>query len=270
MNDFTILVNSSDGYEDCWAPFFHLLSTYWPGLDRVVLLNTERKRKSFSKVPVQCTCVASRMGQGAPRLTWSECLAAALEQVQTPLVLYLQEDYFLDAPVDAARIASIAQQMLLDTDICHVRLTPYGAYGPFEASGMPGLLRLPSRGRYRISTQAGLWRTDVLRSYLQMNENAWMFEIFGTWRAHRRDELFLLVDCAGKSAPISYIPTGIIKGRWHSAIPALFKKHGLAMNFDGRGFYVEPRPLLRRLHTFARLLRHPSALLKASAARVLG
>ena len=25
MNDLTILVNSSDGFEDCWAPFFPAL-----------------------------------------------------------------------------------------------------------------------------------------------------------------------------------------------------------------------------------------------------
>ena len=44
--DYTVFVNSTDTFEDAWAPFFHLLGDYWPEVDKVVL-NTETKDFSF-------------------------------------------------------------------------------------------------------------------------------------------------------------------------------------------------------------------------------
>ena len=40
---FTVLVNSSDGFEDCWDPFFKLFDKYWPNCNAPIILNTEKK-----------------------------------------------------------------------------------------------------------------------------------------------------------------------------------------------------------------------------------
>jgi hypothetical protein len=259
---FSVLVNSSDGFEDCWAPFFKLFTLQWPHFTEPVLLNTETKDWSYPGVAVTCTKVQP---PGSRKLTWSECLIAALDQVKTSLVLYLQEDYFLSAPVDVPVVEALARQMADDPRIRHIGLTHFGALGPFEPADRPELWKISQESRYRISTQAGLWRTDTLRSYLRPKENGWMFEIFGTLRARRRRELFLTVNREmfgpGRRV-IDYLHTGIIKGRWHPQVPAIFEKSNIHLDYDKRGFYKEPSPAARKLETARALLRNPGAVLE--------
>jgi hypothetical protein len=259
---FSILVNTSDGFEDCWNPFFTLFSLHWPNCTVPIFLNTETKDWSFPELSIHATRVQAKQDV-ARKLSWSECLLGALEQITTPLVLYLQEDYFLSGPTDVARIEEYASLMLRCPEIKHVGLTYFGAAGPFGPTKWPSLWRISDKSRYRVSTQAGLWRVDTLRSYLRAEENGWMFEIFGTWRARRRKELFLTVRRnEAARAPIDYAHTGIVKGRWHPDVPALFARFGIALDFDKRGFY---RPLpwpLGKVGTVRKLISEPKALVK--------
>lgn len=251
---FTVLVNSSDGYEDCWDPFFRLFNLHWPACQAPILLNTELKDWSCPYLPVRCSRVQAAVGR---RLSWSECLLAALDQVTTPLVLYFHEDYFLQAPADVPTIEALASEMLRDRSVRHIGLTHYGASGPFTATADPRLWRISRRSPYRISTQAGLWHTETLRRYLREPENAWMFEILGTWRARLTNEQFLTVnrDCFGPGRRVlDYIHTGIVRGRWHRDIPAVFERFGVRMRFEDRGFYTAPGWLMGKLETVRRVL----------------
>ena len=82
-NNYSILVNSSDGFEDCWSPFFTLFKKYWPNCKAKIFLNTEKKNWQDSDLTIHCTRV---QGQQERRLTWSECLIRALDQIDTPCV----------------------------------------------------------------------------------------------------------------------------------------------------------------------------------------
>ena len=189
--DVTLLVNSSDGFEDCWGPFVHFLRHYWPDCAYSILLNTETKDWSSPSVELR----TSRVGTGAAaRLSWSDCLIRAIDQVATPLLLYFQEDYFIEKPVRDDVVSRAVQLMLDHPEIGHIALTRHGSVGPFAPSPYPGFSVISRNARYRISTQAALWRPDVLRSYLDPRENGWMFEILGTKRASKRDDLFLVAD----------------------------------------------------------------------------
>jgi hypothetical protein len=257
--EFSVFVNSSDSYADCWRPFFQLFRRYWPQCSAPVFLNTERSGWDQGDVPVVCT----RVQAGCPgRLTWSQCLGAGLAQVPTPLVLYMQEDYFLHRPVLHSRIMDAARFMLATPSVAHVGLTKHGSRGPHDQCGIPGMLRIRRDAAYRISTQAGLWRTSALASYLDSRENGWMFEIYGTWRARRRDDLFLTMDCdpAYGGPPVDYLHTGIIKGRWLPGIEDVFRAHGIEVDFSERGFYRPKGPLARRLETAGRLFEDPGHL----------
>lgn len=258
---YTLLVNSSDGFADCWEPFFRLLDIYWPDRDCPVLLNTERSR--YDRVGVE----SSQINRDVPRrLSWSECLIGAVAQVRTPLLLYVQEDYFLEQPVDTSRLADAAALMLDRPAIGHIGLSRDNYRGPHEPwteARDDAFVKVHRRARYRISTQAGLWRPETLLSYLDPSESGWMFEIFGTRRAWRRDDLFLTVNADEHGPIIDYTPTGIMKGRWHHAMPALFARHGITMDFDRRGFY-EPLPgPLRRWAVARKLLENPARAWRA-------
>jgi len=262
---YTILVNSSDGFEDCWEPFFLLLNKYWQTDGIPILLNTEFK--SFSNnfnnfISSQChTQILDR------KLTWSECLIKALQMIETPLILYLQEDYFIDDFVNALLIDEFATMMLNDRKIKHIGLTKFGSSPPFIDYKLDNRLSIISNNaKYRISTQAGLWEKDTLLSYLEKDENGWMFEIFGSARSRKRSDLFLTIKPGSKTSKndtiISYIPTGIIKGKWHQDIPYFFQKNDIFLDFNKRGFYKKKTLLVRKIETGGKLLKHPLKLIR--------
>lgn len=254
---FTLVVNSCDAFEDTWVPFFTLLRNHASGLetDGIVLV-TERKDYAFDGLNLRCSR-ANREHEGY-RMA-SDCLLDALDAVKTPLMMYMQDDYFIDSPVNVALINQLAEKMAVDPGIGHIGLTHFGSHGPFTPADDPRLKAIGPRAKYRISTQAGLWRVDTLRSYLRAEENAWMFEIYGTRRSWKRNDLFLTVDPASP-APISYTHTGIIKGRWHRAMPKLFARHEIPMDFERRGFYDPPPTVVRKWRTFRTLLSRPKDL----------
>jgi hypothetical protein len=260
--DYSVLVNSSDGFEDCWDPFFTLFSKYWPDCNAPIFLNTEKKRWEYSQLNIHCTVV---QGESANRLTWSECLMAALEQIKTPLVVYFQEDYFIHQPVRHDVISTAVNYMKLHDEVKHIALTQHGSLGPHEEYGMKDYLKIRQNAKYRISTQAALWRVDTLKSYLQSEENGWMFEIFGTFRSLRRNELFLCANYAKEDGgpAIDYLHTGIIKGKWLPSIRGVFAANGIVIDFEKRGFYKSKHPFIRKFLLLVRLLERPKYLFRA-------
>lgn len=264
---YSILVNSCDSYEDCWHPFFSLFAKYWPNYKGQIVLNTERKNWPFPGLNIKCAKV--QLDTSERKLSWSECLLRALDHIDTPLVLYLQEDYFLERPVNSTLIDEFAELMVRDNSIKHIGLTHFGSQGPFEQTPDERLWKIGKRSAYRVSTQAALWQVETLRSYLRPEENAWMFEIFGTRRARHRTETFLTVNrdlYNPKATPIiQYMHTGIIKGKWHPKIPALFEPHGIKADFEKRGFYKEEHWLTRKVGTLKKLASNPVAFVRGMA-----
>lgn len=259
--NYSILVNSSDGFEDCWNPFFTLLKKYWPECSAPIYLNTENKTWQHPDFDIQCTAV---QGEKQRRLTWSECLISALDQIKTPLVLYFQEDYFIHQPVRTEVIAAAVEHMLAHPEVKHIALTRHGSLGPYEPYQVLAFQKIRQKANYRISTQAALWRVETLKSYLRTEENGWMFEIYGTWRAHRRQECFLCAkfDDSDGGPAIDYLHTGIIKGKWLADIPAIFAANGIAVDYSKRGFY-HPKPrLLHKFEVAKKLLERPGYLIR--------
>jgi hypothetical protein len=232
------------------------LGKYWPEIDVPVLLNTETKEFQHPTVSLRCTRVQPA---GKARLSWSECLLAALNQVQTPLVLYMQEDYFVDRRVDDALVRRAVQYLLEHPQTGQIGLTGIGAEKPYLDHATPWLQSVRPRARYRISTQAALWRVDVLRSYLRAEENGWMFEIFGTWRSWRRQDEFLVVRAHADTGlwPFNYLHTGIVKGQWLPGIEEVFAANGIVVDHSRRGFYQPKSTLVRRWETGRTVLKRP-------------
>lgn len=93
---YSILVNTCDNFEDCWNPFFTLFKKYWSDYAGTIFLNTEYKTYEYSGltiVPIQ-GCLKNKYPR-TKRPTWSQCLKWALESINTDIILYLQEDYFI-------------------------------------------------------------------------------------------------------------------------------------------------------------------------------
>ncbi len=234
-----VLVNSTDSYHDCWEPLFSLFANFWPDCPYPVVLNTETREYEHSAVSIRVVHASPRPDGRRP--TWSECLIDCLDGLGTPFVLYLQEDYFLNRPVDGALIARLVERMDCE-QLDHVRLIDFGDERPGDPlGGEPPLSLLAPRSNYLVSLQAGIWRTEHLRSLLREPESPWQFERWGTLRARRSGVRYARLDqerYPPERSPISYVATGIVAGRWYEpAVVPLFEEHGLVVDFGRRGYH---------------------------------
>lgn len=255
--NYGILINSCDSFEDCWQPFFKLFSEYWPDGTGRLYLNTESK--DFSYPGLDITALKVCAGEGGPQPSWSERLLRALDKIEEDVVLYMQEDFFPRAPVNDQLVRRYVELMLEDETIHCIHLTDQAgtAAGP---SPYEGLSRLQLRQRYLVSCQAALWRKDILKCYLRAHENVWQFEEFGSKRGARMRHNFYVVDPSwvklGEFEIISYVFTGVIRGRWKEEVVELFDEHDIQIDYSLRGFLNDaPAPtVLDKLANFKRRL----------------
>jgi hypothetical protein len=260
-----VFVNSSDGFQDCWPPFFELFSRFGGRLrDWPIYLNTERANYSWPNLNLTATRV---WPQDEPkRPTWSECLIRGLDAVKEEYVLYLQEDYFLS---DTVRDPLIDEAMEILQGDPEIGVTYLGRFGPeFTKSHRykGAFVNLARPVRYLVSTQAAIWRKEFLNSLVRPWENGWMFEKFSSGRARSRRNRFLSISHAFRHEPaVDYIFTGIMKGRWNADCPVLFKRYGIQTDFSRRGFYRNRGRLKSRCETAYKLLASPRGALRSLA-----
>ena len=250
-NQLTVLVHTTDTFEDCWQPFFKLLQFYWPDRRSRVLLNTQFKEYKSNDPSIRSAKVGNPSRFDLKR-SWSCRLLAGLQQVDTPYVLYLQEDYFLNAPVDSQMLL----RCLHEIDKGNADYVGFYCSEP-EATLTPVdevLALVPRKANYRLCTQAGLWRKSTLLKYTIPGESVWQWERYGSRRAHRGNERFL---CTRRSirSTFPYTPTGVVRGRWYAqAVVELFAEHGISVDFTKRGFY-EPGWVARQVQRYRSALR---------------
>lgn len=260
-NKYTILVNSCDAFADCWVPFFKLLKLNWQNCDVPIILNTENLDYTCGDLEIVASKVAKRLKH---KLTWSEALLLCLERVQTDIILYVQEDYFLNGKVDTNKIDYYAD-LIKSNKWVNIQLTGFGSSGPFADTEIRELQSINSKSRYRISLQAALWAVEELRNLLRAHENAWQFEILGSIRSRQKETGYYAVknpDSAGKALNIfPYIKTGIIKGQWYApAVCDLFETNKIVINYTKRGFYNERPRAWERIRTITKVCAHPLSL----------
>jgi hypothetical protein len=269
QRNLTVLVNSTDTFDDCWPPFFQLFKKHWPSCPCHVVLNTETKEYSDTELQLECSKVQAGDSAGSPRLSWSDCLIRCLHAVRTPFVLYMQEDYFLNGPVDQSFVAECVD-IMLEHNVPHIRLMEVDDRARHHGSSLhPLLWQIDQRANYRVSLQAGLWSVAALKDLLRSGESAWTFERRGSVRAMSKPDVFLCqsLDHFNRQGryPVPYQPTGIVRGKWYApAVVDLFAANGISVDYAKRGFYRES--LRRKIVVPARALARRVAMAAIAAA----
>ena len=249
--NYSILINTTDSFEDCWIPFFTLFKRYWPDYTGKIYLNTETKVFTYPGLNI----VSIQNNKSTPdiKITWSECLLRALNSIDDDIILYMQEDYFLKDEVKTDLVEKYVQMMQENAAMHCIHLTDQGVTPDKKSDTFEGLYSVKLKQRYRISCQAALWRKDTLKSYLRTYESAWEFEEFGSKRATIANDDFYVVDKEwvklNQFEIIPYIFTGIIQGRWYEKTVPLFQKHNIHVDYTKRGFVkdTKPKPLSKKI-----------------------
>ena len=181
---YSILVNTCDNFEDCWDPFFNLLSKYWPNCKGKIYLNTEYKDYSYPGldiIPVK-GCERNNFPRDK-RATWSQCLKWALDVIDTDIVLYMQEDYFLKRDVNDNLFENELKQISDNDNIQRIFLLSQ-AQNNKRLSLIHTQYYLDNRkSEYYAHTQAALWKTKALNSLIKIDESGWDFEKYVSKRA---------------------------------------------------------------------------------------
>ncbi|MBD2594938.1 hypothetical protein H6G74_11430 [Nostoc spongiaeforme FACHB-130] len=240
-SQLTILVNSTDSFEDCWQPFFTLFAKYWSDCPHPIVLNTETKVFSYPGLNIQCSQVGVNDDSGT-RPSWSDCLIRCLDKINSQYILYVQDDYFLNDYVNTTILYDFLEIMECE-GYSHIRLRETLGLGPYNPSSKyPLLWEIPQRANYRIGLQAGLWVKDRLKFYLEPNETGWEFERWGSIRARKIKDSFFCQNLDYFNGQEKYIfpyyPTGIVQGKWlEAAVVDLFKQNHIEVDYSIRGFY---------------------------------
>ena len=201
-NSIPLIVSSCDQYCDLWQSFFSLVKKYWTGFDRKVYLCTQSKTFKYGGLDINCPL---RMPLDS---TWSARLLALLEQINDEFVLFMLDDFWLKTQIDVDRLMRYEKIMMDDSNIGFIclihQLEP--SVGNPVSSYYPDLIVYGQNTPYRVTTQAGLWRKDYLRSLLRKYESAWWFEMFGSKRSRKSSYKSYVV----KDSVFSYDDGGVL------------------------------------------------------------
>jgi hypothetical protein len=266
---YSILINTTDSFEDCWFPFFTLFKKYWPEYTGNIYLNTETK--TYTHEGLNIISIQNNKNTPNQRITWSECLIRALNVIDDGIILYMQEDYFLKDFVKNDFLKDFVKLISLENNIDCIHLTDAAGHLGLPSTIHDKLHHLISPQRYLTNCQAALWKKKTLISLIRPYENAWQFEEFASKRAAKLNPIFLGVSRSfvkhNQYEIIPYVFTGIIQGRWYEPVVQLFNKNDILVDFSKRGF-VNQAPkrsiktkFLYQLNRFPILIKNWSELL---------
>ena len=244
-----VLVSSCDRFFDAWRPFAAFWRKHWPA-DRLpwpVFL-------VVNQLPVRSRWLTP-LAVGKDR-GWSDNLRLVLERIDADYLLYLQEDYFLTAPPDAARLAALVDRMTAErVDLLCLHAMPPG-YGAEQWPPVPGsaggLSEIPAGSPWRGRLQAALWRRTVLFGALEAGESAWDFE---AQAAERLRPLRAWTVAAGTAMAdaLPYLSSAIVRGLWTPEARRLCDEAGVKISPECRGTSSGSKAACRRRRALDRL-----------------
>ena len=244
-----VLVSSCDRFFDAWKPFAAFWRKHWPA-DRLpwpvflVVNRLEVRSGWLTPLPV-----------GVDR-GWSDNLRLVLERIDADYLLYLQEDYFLTAPPDAARLAAMVERIEAEAvDLLCLRAMPPG-YGAEEWPTVRGsdgeLSEIPGGSPWRGRLQAAIWRRGALLAALQAGESAWDFEAQAAERL-RALKAWTVTESTAMATALPYLSSAIVRGLWTPEARQLCAESGVSIEPACRGTSSGSKAACRRRRALDRL-----------------
>ena len=214
-DDCTVLVVSCDAYSDVVPPFIALWRKFWPDCPfETVLLTETVPCDGFDRVLAVGKCN-----------DWAPRILRGLDQIATPYVLLVLNDYLLRERVDTALVCRrLDEAKRFDALNLRLRPNPPGRT-PWKNTD---LLEMPKNAAYCISCQTGFWNRDFFAGLLAKMRSAWEFERQGSFSFDGTETRPLLV------TPASEFPfvDALHKGCWAKAGLEVCELAGIEPDFS--------------------------------------
>jgi hypothetical protein len=230
MSPVSILVPSCDRYRDLWKPFMTLFRRHWPDCPYPVYFGSNHAL--YTEHDVTPLAIGDD-------ITWTKGVRAMLEQIDSPTVLILLDDFFFRSKVDTAAIEGLFRDFER-LGAAYLRLVPMPPpdqkMARFEHVG-----EIAPGAPYRASLQAAFWRKTDLLALLDDQENPWQMEVLGS----RRSDAFERGFYSTWSPALDYY-AGVVAGRWEPLGVAVCREQGVAIDLDARGVMSARENLTRQ------------------------
>lgn len=216
-NRLAIIVYSCWKNSDMWGIFGKLFRKYWKNCEYKLILVTDRNMsKSDASLFDKVICIDG---------SWYEMISYAICEVNTEFVMLMMDDYLLCDTVDC-RIIERAIQDASRYNAANIRFEKSDIRLDKKKYELDDFYEVYTPGKaYSLTTQIGIWKSEILLSYMRPEWSAWDFE--------RKGSLYICDDehplLGTKDYEFPYIE-GIRKGKWMKQGVELCVNEGI--NFD--------------------------------------
>lgn len=226
-----ILVVSCDRYSDLWHAFIELFYRYWPECQYQLYIGSNNICCDDKRVKSIC------IGEDK---SWTDNVRKMLGEIDTPYVLMMLEDFFLEDKVDEVKIQGLLQYAI-NNDVDCLRLCPLPA--PTKKINCDfDIGEISHKAPYCICTMPAIWKKESLLELLHPGYSAWDFEKKNSESAEGTG--FKLV---GSYKYYIKHHNGVERGKYYSSTIKLLKKNGIECDVSERGV-INDEGLKRKLY----------------------
>lgn len=215
-----ILVLSCDKDIDIFDAFHHCMEKYYPNHPEIIYA-TESVNNPYYKT----------ICKNYPLNKWTRRIRETLEEIPDNEILIMIDDIFIRNKVDEERIEYARSN--LKGNIALFNFEKSFDKNDIETD-LIGFKKRPNGSRWEISIMCGLWDKNKLIDILEGERDPWSVEEHPNTKGY--DYYINSSDYIIDWGYITYKPSGLIKGKWTRNIVEFFKKEGIEMDYEKRGF----------------------------------
>jgi len=208
----SILVLSSDGYSDCWNPFFDLLYKNYPDcVDHEILLSTNTKTYQHPKLTIKS--ITHNLED-----SWSKRFRNSVLEAENDIIFVVVEDDFLRSKIDSKMMNQFITLMKENQKIEHIRLLSTFDRTKMKSSDMEYLEEIESITKLRLTYLPALWKKEILLKYLTNFEAPFLAEKMADFKSWMCDDGFYAVsrDYVKQNGQFfdGMASGGLFRGKW--------------------------------------------------------
>lgn len=215
-----ILVLSCDKNDDLWMPFHHCIEKYWKNHPEIIYATESVKNPYYKTI-----C------HNEPLERWTKRIRETLADIDDDKILIMMDDYFIRQPVDIKRIKYANKHLKNNIAVFYFEKSfddkdEYTPYKEFK--------KRQHGSSYEVAINCGLWQKDKLINVLERNSDPWDIELNQDNKGY--DYYINSGDYIIDWGYVTYIWTGICRGKWCRNVVPFFEKEKIKIDYDRRGF----------------------------------
>jgi hypothetical protein len=215
-----IFVCSCDKNEDLFEPFHHCMEKYWEEHPEIIYATETIKNPYYKTI-----CKNYSLDK------WTKRIRETLKEISDDEILLMIDDIFIRNKVDIKRI-DIARTNLTGNIAC------FNFEKVFNSNDLRSCLdgwKIRQKGsEYELSLMCGLWDKQKLIDILSEDSDPWSVEYKQNTKGY---DYYInsgdyIIDWGYKT----FKPVGVVKGKWAREVVDFFKKEGIEIDYEKRGF----------------------------------